>query len=97
MQKKFPALSFTEYERNARLYEHLTSLGLYTSPCFAGDSNNIEYIIVTAAVISDPIEKRTQNSTTSCVGTPMDSSKIIKDSSTSKSLRYNVVNFPTKT
>jgi hypothetical protein len=94
---KFPALSFTKYERNARLYEHLTSLGLYTSPCFAGDSDNIEYIIVTAAIISDSIEKRTNNTTSSCVSTPMDSSKIIKNSSSSQNFRDNVINFPAKT
>jgi hypothetical protein len=94
---KFPALSFAEYERNARLYQYLTSLGLYTNPCFAGDSDNIEYIIVTAAMISDSIEKRTNNTATSCVSTPMDSSKIIKNSSSSQNFRDNVVDFPTKT
>ncbi len=93
---KFPALSFTEYERNARLYQYLTSLGLYTNPCFAGDSDNIEYIIVTAAIISDSIEKRTNNTTAPCVSTPMDSSKIIKNSLTSQDFRGNVINFPTK-
>ena len=76
-ENSLPALSFTEYERNARLYKHLTSLGLYTNPCFAGDSDNIEYIIVTAAIISDSLEKRTNNTTAPCVSTPMDSSKII--------------------
>lgn len=94
---KFPALSFTEYERNARLYQHLTSLGLYTNPCFAGNSDNIEYIIVTAAIKSDSVEKRTDNTTASCVSTPMNSSKIIKNSPSSQSFGDNVIDFPTKT
>lgn len=95
---KFPALSFADHERNARLYKYLTSLGLYTIPNFVSNSDDcIEYIIVTAAIPSNSsTQERANNTSSSCISAPMNSSKVINSSLSTQGFRNNVINFPTK-
>lgn len=103
-KSRFPATRMSDYERNARLYLHLTSLGLVTVPVFTKESTDsdgsiedIDYIIVSCNRRSTSIIKSsTKHPSKDSVGFPMTNSKIARDSSTAQSHGDNVIYFPTK-
>jgi len=103
-KSRFPATRMSDYERNARLYLHLTSLGLVTVPVFTKESidgddsiENIDYIIVSCNKRSTSVIKSSPKQTSErSVWSPMTNSKIARDSSTTQSHGDNVIYFPTK-
>lgn len=101
MQDK-PKLSLSlmdDYSRNARLYLHLTSLGLVTIPVFTdvNVSDDIEYIIVSCKRDLKPFPYQIPQDTTACnVPSPLHSSPVSEDVLTSEHKGCTVINMPTK-
>jgi hypothetical protein len=92
---KYPAIIHTKTERNARLYQHLLSMGLVVSPVFKKGSSDIVHMYVSTSPESEP-RVTEEFIPFDSVNSPMNSPEVTKNCFTTQDHGDNVINFPTK-
>lgn len=89
---KYPPLNMNIYERNARLYEFLVSMGHIVSPILIEGTENIKHIYVTVGSFLDQPSQSTETG----VGSSIQGLPITQDISTAETSRDIVIDFPRK-
>lgn len=94
-KNKYPAIIHTKTERNARLYQHLLSIGLVVSPVFKKGTSDILHMYVSTSSESEP-RVAEEFIPFGSIDSPVNSPEVTKNCFTTQDHGDNVINFPTE-